>query len=321
MSVRYANGLGEQLRLHGHELAIVYRHPYQLDLVGSLAGGSKLIRLSTAINFINNRTLNRAGVELLFSPTSRISRVGADFRVVTTDLYGVESRRLGSSQRRPNGDLVVVGSVGESRYLLDSRIVKSQPTTIYPSTSVNPDDTTVLGEPPSKTILYGGRWLGTRQIAILAEAFGVLRDFELVVTPKLGDSAVRRLGSVFEEAGARVRFAQLESTSGLQSLITSSFAVVQTEVSDLHGLIPADVLALGIPLVVSDEPIMQELVGPTGTFFDPQDALSLASRVRELQRHGAWVRASGTARRKAKQLTWASSYQKLERLIQQLLAK
>lgn len=318
LAVRYADGLGEQLAKN-HELIVFYRYPYQLDMVPGLASSGKPVKVSTNLSWVNNRTLNRLGVELLYSPTPRVNRLGARFRVITTDLTSLTSRSNKRLGLKLKADRVVVGSVSGSKKLVERRLVASQPTTIYPSTSLDVTAANVRSEPSERTIIYSGEWIRDKRIELLAEAFGVLGDFELVVTPKLGEPDLRRIQQLFDEQRARVRFAQLSSTTGLGKLISESFAVFQTEIPDVHGLIPADVMALGIPVLVADEPIMQELVGTTGTFIDPNDPLSLAAKVRDLQRHGAWSRAAELARRKSEQQSWKTTTQKLERLIQQLL--
>lgn len=320
LSVRYANGLGEQLLNLGHEVHLVYRRPYQLDLVGALARSTKQIRLSTGLSFVNNRVLNRAGIELLYSPTARVNRLGGKFKIITTELRAMTGGERPGYLSRPNGDRVIVRSVEASKFLVEQKMVTSQPSTIFPSTSLDALNAQTRVEPAERVLLYAGSWLRDKRIAYLAETLSVLGDFELVVTPKLSPAATRRISAMFETLNARVRFAQLDSNQGLQKLISNSFAVVQTEVPDFHGLVPADVMALAIPMILTDEPQMQELAGATGTFFDPAEPLSLASKVRSLQHQGAWMRASEISRKRSDQQTWARSSQKLERLIQELLS-
>lgn len=318
LAVRYASGLGEELAKN-HELIVVYRYPYQLDLVPGLAALGRPVRVSTNLSWVNNRTLNQLGVALLYSPTLQFNRIGAKFRVITTDLTGLSDGKTRRIQLRPKADRIVVGSVTASKRLVERQLVSAQPTTIYPATSLQVAEAPVRSEAANRTIVYSGDWLQDKRIEYLAEAFGVLGDFELVVTPLLGESELRRIQQLFDKQRARVRFAQLSSPSGLKKIIADSFAVFQTEIPDVHGLIPADVMALGIPVLVTDQPAMQELIGATGTFVDPGDPLSLAAKVRDLQRHGAWSRASDMVRRKSEQQTWTGASQKLERLIQQLL--
>lgn len=320
LAIRYASGLGSQLVALDHEVVFVYRHPFQIDLVASVAKSASTLRLNTGLALVNNRVLNRLGVKLLYCPTSRVSRLGARFKVISTVLHAFSESATGGRLRQVSADRVIVGSVADAKLLVESRFVTAQPTTIYPSSNAESSGLNTQNRAPGKVLIYGGKWLFDNRVTYLAETLEVLGDFELLVTPKLNDSETRRLTKLFESRNAKISFAQLDSNKGLPALLAKGFALIQTELPDRQGLVPADAMALGIPLVLTDQPLMHEIAGATGIFFDPKDSLSLAGKIRGLQRQGAWVRAVEAGHKKHSQHTWTIAGQKLERLIQQLLA-
>lgn len=317
LPVRYANGLGIEIATR-HDLLLVYKQPYQLDLVPKLARAHRSIRFTSRIGFLNNRQLNREGVQLVYCPTPSVKRLGGRFRTITTDLVELDSTSRQSKTRRSRSDRVIAGSIARSKFLAEYNLARAQPTVIHPGTDLISGDTQAIDNSLGARLLYGGAWLIDGRVQYLARAMSVLGDFELLITPKLTDAQRRKIQDIFDASQARVRFAQDTTPAVLKSQIQHAFAVIQTEIPDAHGLIPPDIMALGVPCIQLDDSLMQEIGGATGIYFSKHDPLSLVSKVRSLQHIGSWKRASEAALRRSSQLSWTQLAQKLHRLIEQL---
>lgn len=318
LTLRYAIGLGQLLAVN-HELIVVYRQPYQLDLLGELGRRVPNLKCNTGIDLINNRRLNREGVEVLLAPDTGVRRFGAKFKVISTYLNDYELGRQNLSGGNLSWDRILTGSVAASKRLVEGKILGAQPTTIFSGPILSAPEMVDRNTFPEKTLIYGGQWIESNRLVFLKQVLEVLGDFRLIIYPKVSEQQKRKISELMGSVADRLTFADVTSTRELAHLINQSFGVVFTEPLDPNGLMPVDAMTLGAPCFLADLPLLQELGGPSAAYFDERDPLSLASRVREIQRLGAWARASEASIRRSQQLSWKNSEPKIERLIAQLI--
>ncbi|WP_114283643.1 glycosyltransferase family 4 protein [Candidatus Halocynthiibacter alkanivorans] len=79
-----------------------------------------------------------------------------------------------------------------------------------------------------------------------------------------------------------VRISVDPSQQELMQLYKNAIAVVLPSLIEGWGLPAAEALWLGTPAIVSDIPVMHEVVGDLGLYFDPKDATELAARIRTI---------------------------------------
>jgi glycosyltransferase involved in cell wall biosynthesis len=135
-------------------------------------------------------------------------------------------------------------------------------------------------------IAFQGRLVTTKGVVVLLEAARLLveqnRDFKLLV---IGDgperTSLERLSQEAALAG-RVRFVGRLQGSALEvALADASIAVVPSLGGEVFGLVVAENMSRGLPVVTSDLGAFVEVLGKGGVTFRTGDAVDLA---RELSR-------------------------------------
>lgn len=130
-------------------------------------------------------------------------------------------------------------------------------------------------------ITFQGRLVTTKGVGVLFEAARILsaqnRSFELLV---IGDgperTALERLSQQPELAG-RVRFTGKLTGAQLDAAVAqSSVVVVPSLGGEVFGLVVAENMARGLPVITSDLGAFAEVVGDAGLTFRTGDAAELA---------------------------------------------
>ena len=140
-------------------------------------------------------------------------------------------------------------------------------------------------DPP--VIIFQGRLVTTKGLPVLLEAASLLRSenraFELLV---IGDgpelSAIEELAKKLQ-LSSRVRFAGRIATADLDSAFAkASIAVVPSLGGEVFGLVLAENMSRGLPVVASNIGCFAEVLGDAGLTFGVGDAKDLAQRVARL---------------------------------------
>jgi glycosyltransferase involved in cell wall biosynthesis len=141
--------------------------------------------------------------------------------------------------------------------------------------------------PGPRLIIFQGRLVTTKGLPVLLEAASVLRSenrvFELMV---IGDGPER---SALEELTKKlqlsscVRFAGRIAADDLDSaLAKASIVVVPSLGGEVFGLVLAENMSRGLPVVASDVGCFAEVLGDAGLTFRAGDANDLASKIARL---------------------------------------
>jgi len=158
--------------------------------------------------------------------------------------------------------------------------------------------------PHPPTIVFQGRLVSTKGIRVLLEAAGILRSrnrsFELVV---IGDGPER---DALEELAQKmqlsscVRFVGRLNTSELEStLAKANIVVVPSLGGEVFGLVVAENMSRGLPIVASDLGAFTEVLGDTGLTFRIGDAHELEHQLaRLLDDHGLRLNLGCRARQR-----------------------
>lgn len=142
-----------------------------------------------------------------------------------------------------------------------------------------------LSEPP--TIMFQGRLVSTKGVRVLLEAAGILRSsnrsFELVV---IGDGperpALEKLAQKMQLSTC-VRFTGCLGTAELESnFARASIVVVPSLGGEVFGLVVAENMSRGLPIVASDLGAFTEVLGDAGLTFHIGNASDLAHQVARL---------------------------------------
>jgi glycogen(starch) synthase len=154
---------------------------------------------------------------------------------------------------------------------------------------LNPAPELSRGEKPSGTpiIAFVGRLVTTKGVRTLFEAASVLgqrnRSFELLI---IGDGPERPSLEEFareSQLGSRVRFAGRLGGEQLDSeLAGATLAVVPSLGGEVFGLVVAENMLRGLPVVASDLGALAEVLGDAGLTFRAGDAAGLAAAMERI---------------------------------------
>lgn len=136
-------------------------------------------------------------------------------------------------------------------------------------------------------IVFQGRLVSTKGIRVLIEAIGILRSrnrsFELVV---IGDGPER---NALEELAQRMRLSSCVNFAGhlgaadLESTYAkATIVVVPSLAGEVFGLVLAESMSRGLPIVASDLGAFTEVLGDAGLTFRNTDAHDLAHQLERI---------------------------------------
>jgi len=141
------------------------------------------------------------------------------------------------------------------------------------------------GNPP--TIAFLGRLVTTKGVATLLEAVQILRRTNRVFTVLVvGDGPERRMleeSATAAQLGAIVRFTGRLSARPLDAALASvSIVVVPSLGGEVFGLVVAENMLRGLPVVASDLGAFVEVLGDAGLTFETGNATALAEQLARL---------------------------------------
>jgi glycosyltransferase involved in cell wall biosynthesis len=139
-------------------------------------------------------------------------------------------------------------------------------------------------DPP--VIAFLGRLVTTKSVGTLIEAAGILRRekmrFSLLI---VGDgperAALEELANA-EQLNGMVHFTGRRADELDAAIARASIAVVPSLGGEVFGLVVAENMLRGLPVVASDLGAFQEVLGSTGLTFETSNASALAAQIRRL---------------------------------------
>lgn len=148
-----------------------------------------------------------------------------------------------------------------------------------------------LATAPSRYLLYVGMIAPHKNLAVLAEALAQLSedfaDVHLVLAGGVGGNSKwgwRELEGVFDSLGVRQRILVTGplDVKTLAAWYRGAMAVLLPSLDEGFGFTPLEALCLGIPVVVSDIPVMREVLGPHAQFAPAGDPTLWAKAISQV---------------------------------------
>lgn len=189
-------------------------------------------------------------------------------------------------------------------------------------------DVTPAALPQSLTdkpyVLFVGRRNSYKNFAVVWEAWKRIRDTlsgdaKLVV---VGPPMKRREASELDwrEDGSAVLMPNVPDAL-LRTLYEHARAFLFPSKAEGFGLPSLEAMSAGTPVMVSDLPVMREVVGGCGYYFDPNDATMVAEMMRSALSDTLPGRDQiiESARRRASSFTWQSTAQRTAAVYRELI--
>jgi glycosyltransferase involved in cell wall biosynthesis len=146
---------------------------------------------------------------------------------------------------------------------------------------------TATSDPPRRVppefLLSVGRLNVRKNLGAVVRAHAELTNDGVDLAPLVvvGPAAGLEFDSL-GEASSQVSWLGAVSDGELRWLYENAIGLVFATLDEGFGLPPVEALAFGCPVLVSDIPVMHEVVGAQGAYFDPVSPKELKSGLREL---------------------------------------
>jgi glycogen(starch) synthase len=155
------------------------------------------------------------------------------------------------------------------------------------SAAISPAVSSVTPLSATPVIAFQGRLVTTKGVRLLFEAACILRKqsrpFELLVIGDGPERASLEQLARDSQLSSQVRFAGCLAASELEDALAQvSLVVVPSLGGEVFGLVVAENMLRGLPVIASDLGAFAEVLGPAGLIFRTGDAADLAAKLVQL---------------------------------------
>jgi glycosyltransferase involved in cell wall biosynthesis len=165
--------------------------------------------------------------------------------------------------------------------------------------------------PESKNLIYIGSFMPYKNVETLVRGVGLLPGYTLHLLSKISSERTNVLEKLAKQVKASVVFHNGVTDDQYRNLLLTAFALVSASKDEGFGIPLVEAMQLGIPVVVSDLDIFNEVAGNAGTFFNPDRPKSFAAAVSQLQDQQHWKVKSELSIAQAGMFSWDKSAEAL----------
>jgi glycosyltransferase involved in cell wall biosynthesis len=335
---RYGSSLIEALHAAGENVTMLICDEKQLSLLPKTVPYVLINSPLSPQELFVARTLNRLDADVVFSPMQWMGSIGRRYKLILTlqDITYYQFPKPPTFLALPvriiwrlfhlaywpqrlllkSADAVVTVSKTSRDYIVDYGLTKVPPTVIYNA----PQAQTVPAlKTPKKDIVYIGSFMPYKNAEVLIEGMAYAPSgFTLHLVSKIAPERRVELEALVPEK-ANIVFHNGLSESDYQQLLSGAFAVATGSRAEGFGLPIVEAATLGIPALLSNLPIFNEVAGKGALYFDPDDPQSFAARLDAMNRGNTRAELSASAASHVTRFTWAKSAKVLADLAKSLL--
>lgn len=336
---RFSTGLGRALS----ELTPVTFIVSDLKQLEKLPGGAEYVKIhpvSSPLEPLTARILNRYEPDVVFSPMQTMGSNGRKFKLILTshDMIYFRHRlpprdlnpviRLGwwlyHSSYTPeratlNGaDMVATVSHTSMRDFEKAKLTK-RPIIVIPNAPQHLVEY-VRGVDQSKkpkNLVYIGSFMPYKNVETLIKAMKWLPDHTLHLLSKVTPERKAELEKLIPE-GSKVTFYGGVSDQTYAELLADRGVLVTASFDEGYGLPVAEALSLGVPAVVSDISIFHEVAAGGALYFNPNKPKAFADQVKKLSGAKLRERIIESGQKHISTFTWDGSARTLLNAINSL---
>lgn len=284
--------------------------------------------------------LNKLGAKVVFSPMQTIGSFGRKFKLVLTvhDLIYYRHPapppnfawpikllwRLYHLSYLPQRLLLnrsdAVATVSETTQSLIKRhnLTKRPTAVVYNAAGDDSLPPAPTKRPSGKqTLVYMGSFMDYKNVEVLINGMEHLPDHELLLLSRISDSRKADLQALVP-TGAKVEFLNGVTDEKYHELLANAVALVSGSRDEGFGIPLVEAMSRGIPVVVSNIPIFEEIGGDAAIYFDQEDPEAFAGAVHSIDSESAWLAKSKLSQVQAKKFGWTNSAKALLELLKQI---
>lgn len=291
---------------------------------------------TSALELFTAMRLNKAGIDVLFSPMQTTSGFARKFKLVLTlhDLIYYRHRtppkefnplvriiwwlyHLSFAPQRLvlNGaDAVVTVSETTKKQMLQNRLTKRPISVIYNAAEAT-DVVLERNNSGSRILVYMGSFIGYKNVEALIRGVALLPEHTLVCLSRISDTRLTELTRLADSVGAVVQFENGVSEAEYHQWLIKAQALVTASKDEGFGIPVIEAMERGTPAIVSNLEIFQEIGSDAAMYFNPDDPQSFADQVNAIAKADSWQSASQKAIAQAAKFSWRKSAEKLLELL------
>lgn len=324
---RYTAGLVAALA-ERHAVTMLISDHRQLDMLPALPWELVSSPTSAGEPWVARR-VNRLRPDIVFTPMQTMGGFGRRYRLVLTVHDLIYYRHPTPPRDLPvlvralwrlyhlawwpqrmllnRSDAVVTVSTTTKELIAKHRLT-TRPVYVVPNAADMPQVAGVQAvrtAPATRRLVYMGSFMPYKNVDTLAQAAGLLPDYELHLMSRVSEAERARLLTL--TPAARLVFHDGASDEEYAETLAGATALVTASRDEGFGIPLVESMTLGTPVVVSDIPIFREIGGTAALYFEADEPEQLASRVRHLEEPGVWAARSAASRHEASRFTWEHS--------------
>ena len=322
------------------KVTAVISDPRQLDKLPSEIEFVRVTSPTSPLEPLVALQLNKLGAKVVFSPMQTIGSFGRRFKLILTvhDLIYYRHPAPPPSFAWPikllwrlyhlsylpqrlllnRSDAVATVSKTTQSLIEKHNLTKRSVSVVYNAAG---DDSQLLAatvRPTGKqTLVYMGSFMDYKNVEVLIKGMAHLPDHELLLLSRISDSRKAELQSLVP-TGAKVEFLNGVTDEQYHELLANSVALVSGSRDEGFGIPLVESMSRGIPVVVSNIPIFEEIGGDAAIYFDQEDPKAFAAAVHSIDGDSEWLAKSKLSQVQAKKFSWANSAKALLDLLQQI---
>jgi glycosyltransferase involved in cell wall biosynthesis len=219
-------------------------------------------------------------------------------------------------------DAVATVSRTSRRLMQEHRLTKRPVSVIYNAAGTFGDDNTnrapKVRPRGSQRLVYMGSFMDYKNVEVLIDGMRFLPEYELHLLSRIKPARQAELQARVSKTGGQVIFHNGVSEAEYHKQLDQAVALVTGSRDEGFGIPLIESMSRGVPVVVSDIEIFEEIGGEVALFFDQENPEHFASQIRKLESNPAWVERSAASRKHAEQFNWDRSAGDLIEMISKL---
>lgn len=176
-------------------------------------------------------------------------------------------------------------------------------------------------QPPTKDLVYMGSFMQYKNVETLIRAVNRLPNYRLHLCSPVEPARRAQLSGLAQRPGQLIWHRGISETDYTR-LLRRATALLTLSRAEGYGLPVIEAMSHGTPVIVSDLPIFQEVIGTSSAdaaqVVTPDDDAAAAAAVRRLQDPVVFRRASEAAAQRSRAYDWEDSARRLLSLAESL---
>lgn len=156
-------------------------------------------------------------------------------------------------------------------------------------------------------LVYMGSFMDYKNVEVLVRAMALLPDYELHLLSRISDERRAQLEALIQHSGGFIFFHNGVSEAEYHDALDESVALVSGSLDEGFGIPLVESMSRGVPVIVSNIPIFEEIGGDAALFFDPNSPDEFAAAVKRLESAPEWLKRSELSRKQAAKFNWDHS--------------